>query len=187
MSNPIQWNQNFTNISSTVVSTVAVEDALDNANVLVTRVAKGFANITQPDNITGKSDNKVYSLLPTDPSKPETGELLILPNGALITRVTLFKPEDSKLSFEDTDGSFDLYRYKYNESPSKSISNSEIYSNTNNIPDFPQKFGANVGIVPATSDLDYVFQDVTITMIPESGTITPGVLGINYEYVMPFL
>ena len=42
MTNPIQGNQNFTKVSNTVVSTVADDDALDNANVLVERVAKGI-------------------------------------------------------------------------------------------------------------------------------------------------
>ena len=42
MTNPIQGNQNFTKVSNTVVSTVADDDALDNANVLVESVAKGI-------------------------------------------------------------------------------------------------------------------------------------------------
>ena len=185
MSNPIQGNERFTKVSNTVLSTVAVEDALDNANILVTRVAKGFANIVQV-NASGISDNNVYSSLPTDPSKPETGTLLILPNGALITNVTLFKPNGSKFAFITTDGG-EIKLYRNNNVTSKFISATKIFTNADPMPDFPQKFVANNFIGIQTSESGFNKQNITIDMVTNGDLITPGVLGVEFEYIMPLL
>lgn len=83
-SNSIQGNQFFTKIENTV-SSINVEDALNNAEVLVTRVAKG--RTTNNIGTAIKANIPIYTSLPTDLTKPETGDVLVLPAGAIVTRV----------------------------------------------------------------------------------------------------
>jgi len=181
-------------IRNTVLNNVTINNSLDNSNILVTHVAVGFANITQVDSNTTASDNFVYSSLPTDYSKPETGTLLLLPDGACITRVMLFKPVDSKLD-NVTGGKFAIYRDKFDSSLNDisslngtPIAVSSDFDSNNKIPKFPQTFVANKdtfnGIkIETDSKPDFVKQ--RIKCLTGTGTqITPGVLGIKYEYVM---
>lgn len=86
---PIQGNQFFQKVENTVVSSINVEDALNNAEVLVTRVAKGrtLATVGNQAQLV-----PVYTRVPGPTDSKDEGDALVLPAGALVTRV-LYGPD----------------------------------------------------------------------------------------------
>lgn len=80
---PIQGNQFFQKIENTVVSSINVQDALNNSEVLVTRVAKGRTL----SNVGAAALNiPVYTRVS---DTKDNGDVLVLPAGALVTRVLI--------------------------------------------------------------------------------------------------
>ena len=81
---PIQGNQFFQKVENTVLSSINVEDALNNSEVLVTRVAKGRTLSSVGDQGTLIP---VYTREPVSTDTKDNGDVLVLPAGALVTRV----------------------------------------------------------------------------------------------------
>lgn len=81
---PIQGNQFFQKVGNTAVSSINVEDALNNSEVLVTRVAKGRTLAT-----VGATETNipVYTRVPNTSDSKDEGNVLVIPAGALVTRL----------------------------------------------------------------------------------------------------
>lgn len=137
----IQGNKYFTKVSNTVVNSIAVDDALNNADILVERVAKGFIPLTT-------SSGGFLNVL------VEENEILVLPEGAVVTKVLTTSNDDLEF-FTDVPAGIDYVR-------------STFFSTNNNITN---------NIFNVTDDTGYIYPENRIALTDP--TKVEGVVSLN--------
>lgn len=115
----IQGNKYFTKVSNTINNSIAVNDALNNADILVERFAKGFIPLTT-------SSRGFLNVL------VEENELLVLPEGAVVTKVLTTSNDDLEFVTDAPTG-IDYVEERFVSSNNVSNNINDIIDDTNYI------------------------------------------------------
>lgn len=174
---PIQGNQFFNKVENTVVSTTNVEDVLNNSEVLVTRVVKG---ITAPIDANKVSEYAVYS--------KETMKELVLPAGALVTRVLVANDKSAeaakRLKMDDAKFNFIL---KTSGGVKQAITENKEASSQLGSNGFDPLASTLVVEQKTTLDDGTLLLDLTTGAVNSPTSVIVGTMTVEFHYVVPQL